>query len=390
MRGTDAVRRRDRPHSPARGRAPMTRTGLTAVLALSSAIGAGLAGCGGAPPVASLPPPEVSVSQPIERAGQPIRSSSPAASRPSRRWRCGRGCRATSPRSLSTPAPGEGRRPALRDRPARVPGRGRPRARARSPGCAPTSRARVAEVARTQRLRPSGAASEREMETRHRGSKGATEGELKPPGRPARRRPSSTSSSPASRPDRGARRAARRSPPATSWSWARTGGPLLTTIVSIDPIWVYFDIDEPSLLRLREAEHRRTGRPAHAGERRELADPGAARPRQREPAFPTRGGSTSSTTGSTRRPARCACARCCANAGPASSRPASSCACACRSANRSRRLLVTERADRHRSGSQVRAGRERQERRRVPRGEARPARGRAPRDRAAAWRRASG
>ena len=32
-------------------------------------MGAGLAGCGGgAPPVASLPPPEVSVSQPIERA----------------------------------------------------------------------------------------------------------------------------------------------------------------------------------------------------------------------------------------------------------------------------------------------------------------------------------
>jgi multidrug efflux pump subunit AcrA (membrane-fusion protein) len=46
----------------------VTRTGLTAVLALSSAIGAGLAGCGGEPPVASLPPPEVSVSQPIERA----------------------------------------------------------------------------------------------------------------------------------------------------------------------------------------------------------------------------------------------------------------------------------------------------------------------------------
>src|SRR5262245_10998182 len=40
-----------------------------------------------------------------------------------------------------------------------------------------------------------------------------------------------------------------------------SGGPLLTTIVSLDPVWVYFDIDEPSLLRLREAELRRTGRP---------------------------------------------------------------------------------------------------------------------------------
>src|SRR5262249_57396053 len=49
--------------------ASLTRTGVAAIVALVSAMGSGLAGCGGGePPVASLPPPEVSVSQPIERA----------------------------------------------------------------------------------------------------------------------------------------------------------------------------------------------------------------------------------------------------------------------------------------------------------------------------------
>jgi RND family efflux transporter MFP subunit len=33
-------------------------------------------------------------------------------------------------------------------------------------------------------------------------------------------------------------------------------------VVSIDPIWIYFDMDEPSLLRVREAAMRRTGRVA--------------------------------------------------------------------------------------------------------------------------------
>jgi RND family efflux transporter MFP subunit len=37
---------------------------------------------------------------------------------------------------------------------------------------------------------------------------------------------------------------------------------VLTTVVSIDPVWIYFDMDEPSLLRVREAAMRRTGRAA--------------------------------------------------------------------------------------------------------------------------------
>jgi multidrug efflux system membrane fusion protein len=47
----------------------MSRAGVAAVLVVVSAIGSGLSGCGGGePPVATVPPPEVSVSQPIERA----------------------------------------------------------------------------------------------------------------------------------------------------------------------------------------------------------------------------------------------------------------------------------------------------------------------------------
>src|SRR5262249_4407210 len=45
----------------------MSRAGVAALLALS-ALASGLSGCSEKPPVASIPPPEVSISQPIERS----------------------------------------------------------------------------------------------------------------------------------------------------------------------------------------------------------------------------------------------------------------------------------------------------------------------------------
>ena len=252
--------------------------------------------------------------------------------------------------------------------------RGRDRPAARRP------RARSAEVGRTQRLRPSGAASEREVET-------ATAAR----GRPRVSSVAATAQLEKAKLDLEFTRVT--APIAGRASHAEitagnlvvvgaSGGPLLTTIVSIDPIWVYFDIDEPSMLRLREARASPHRAPPHAGERRQLEDPGAARPRERDRSSPHGADRLRRQPGrpGDRHDAR---ARGGTQRGPPSSRRASSCACACRrraeaggAGHRARR--------RHRSGPQVRARRERPERGRVPPGAARPARGRAPRDQRAA------
>ena len=124
-----------------------------------------------------------------------------------------------------------------------------------------------------------------------------------------------------------------------------SGGPVLTTIVSIDPIYVYFDVDE----RVAAARARGRDAPRPAGPPRPRTCASLNIPVQfglaNETGYPApRRDSTSSTTASTRRPARSTCAPSFANAGPHASRPASSCACASRSASRIPALLVTERA----------------------------------------------
>ena len=69
---------------------------------------------------------------------------------------------------------------------------------------------------------------------------------------------------------------------------------LLTTVVSLDPIYVYFEGDEQTYLNTPP----RPGGSARAA--RATAEPGHHRARQRGRAFPTRGTSTSWTTSSTR------------------------------------------------------------------------------------------
>jgi RND family efflux transporter MFP subunit len=116
-----------------------------------------------------------------------------------------------------------------------------------------------AEVTRTQRLKSSGAVSEREVDTAT-GSKGATEGELVAAKAQLEKAQLDLQFTRVTAPIAG--RASRAEITAGNLVVVGAdGGPILTTIVSGDPVWVYFDIDEPSLLRLREAERRRTGRP---------------------------------------------------------------------------------------------------------------------------------
>ena len=115
-----------------------------------------------------------------------------------------------------------------------------------------------AEVTRTQRLKSSGAVSEGEVDTAT-GSKGATEGELVAAKAQLEKAQLDLQFTRVTAPIAG--RASRAEITAGNLVVVGAdGGPILTTIVSGDPVWVYFDIDEPSLLRLREAERRRTGR----------------------------------------------------------------------------------------------------------------------------------
>lgn len=113
------------------------------------------------------------------------------------------------------------------------------------------------EVARNQALRPSGAASGRDLE-RAIAEKGAAEGELK----------SKLAQLELAQLDLEFTRVT--APIAGRVSRAEitegnlvmvgaTGGPLLTSIVSVDPIYVDFDADERSLLRVRKAAVVRDG-----------------------------------------------------------------------------------------------------------------------------------
>jgi len=113
------------------------------------------------------------------------------------------------------------------------------------------------EVVRNQSLRPSGAASARELE-RAIADKGAAEGELK----------AKLAQLDLARLDLEFTRVT--APVTGRASRAEftvgnlvvvgaTGGPLLTTVVSLDPIYVNFDADERALIRIRKANIARDG-----------------------------------------------------------------------------------------------------------------------------------
>jgi len=113
------------------------------------------------------------------------------------------------------------------------------------------------EVVRNQALRPSGAASGRELE-RAIAEKGAAEGELKAKLAQLELARLDVEFTRVTAPVAG--RASRAE--VTQGNLVvvgASGGPLLTSIVSLDPIYVDFDGDERSLLRLRKAEVARDG-----------------------------------------------------------------------------------------------------------------------------------
>jgi RND family efflux transporter MFP subunit len=237
----------------------VTRPRDAALLVLVSAMGCGLAGCGGgAPPVASLPPPEVSVSQPIERA---ISDSLEFTGRVEAVESVD--VRARVSGYITRVAFDAGARVKEGDLLFEIDPREYQTAVERAQGDIARLRANLtrasAEVTRTQRLKGSGAVSEREVDTAT-GSKGATEGELVAAQAQLEKAQLDLQFTRVTAPIAG--RASRAEITAGNLVVVGAdGGPVLTTIVSTNPVWVYFDIDEPSLLRLREQEYRRTGRP---------------------------------------------------------------------------------------------------------------------------------
>jgi RND family efflux transporter MFP subunit len=233
----------------------VTPTGIAAFLLLLGAMGAG---CGEAPPVASLPPPEVSVSQPIER---PVSESLEFTGRIEAVEAVD--VRARVSGYITKVAFDAGALVKQGDLLFEIDPREYQTAVTRAEGDIARLRANLtragAEVARTQKLRPTGAVSEREVDTAT-GSKGATEGELVAAQAQLEKARLDLQFTRVTAPITG--RASRAEITAGNLVVVgASGGPVLTTIVSLDPVWVYFDIDEPSLLRLRAAELRRTGRP---------------------------------------------------------------------------------------------------------------------------------
>jgi RND family efflux transporter MFP subunit len=116
------------------------------------------------------------------------------------------------------------------------------------------------EVARNQALRPSGAASAREVE-RSVAEKGAAEGELKAKLAQLELARLDVEFSRVAAPVSG--RASRAEVTAGNLVVVgATGGPLLTTIVSLDPIYVNFDADERALIRIQKARIAQDGKAA--------------------------------------------------------------------------------------------------------------------------------
>jgi RND family efflux transporter MFP subunit len=235
----------------------MSRAGVAALLALS-ALASGLSGCSEKPPVASIPPPEVSVSQPIER---PVSESLEFTGRIEAVESVE--VRARVSGYITKVAFDAGALVKEGDLLFEIDPREYEAAVDKAQGDIARLRANLtrasAEVTRTQRLKGSGAVSEREVDTAT-GSKGATEGELVAAQAQLAKARLDLGFTSVTAPITG--RASRAEVTAGNLVVVgASGGPVLTKIVSLDPVWVYFDIDEPSLLRLRESELRRTGHP---------------------------------------------------------------------------------------------------------------------------------
>ena len=229
--------------------APFLAVSLVALAAVG-------AGCGREPKVVAPPPPDVSVSQPVE---EPVQETLEFTGRVSAVQSVEVRARVTG--YITKVAFTDGQLVNAGDLLFEIDPREYQAAVLRGEGEVARLRAQLAraesEVGRNQLLRPSGAASARELE-RAVAEKGAAEGELK----------AKLAQLDLARLDLEFTRVT--APIAGRVSRAEitqgnlvvvgaSGGPLLTTVVSLDPIYVNFDTDERALVRIRKANIARDG-----------------------------------------------------------------------------------------------------------------------------------
>jgi RND family efflux transporter MFP subunit len=213
-------------------------------------------GCGGGTQIAALPAPEVSVSQPLE---EPVQEALEFTGRTSAIESVEIRARVTG--YITKVAFTDGALVKVGDLLFEIDPREYQAAVLRAEGQVARLRAQLArtesEVGRNQALRPSGAASARELE-RAIAERGSAEGELK----------TTLAQLEIARLDVEFTRVT--APVAGRVSRAEvtqgnlvvvgpSGGPLLTTVVSLDPVYVDFDADERALLRFRKAQIVREG-----------------------------------------------------------------------------------------------------------------------------------
>jgi len=266
--------------------APVVANGRTtpaASLLLAALVAGG--GCGGREPqVVTPPPPEVSVSQPVQ---EPVQDTLEFTGRTSAIDSVDVHARVTG--YITKVAFTAGAQVNAGDLLFQIDPREYEAAVLRAEGDVETLRAQLArteaEVARNQALRPSGAASARELE-RAIAERGSAEGQLK----------AKEAQLVLAKLDLEFTRVT--APVAGRVSRAEvtegnlvvvgpSGGPLLTTVVSLDPIYANFDADERALIRVRKTRIVRDGAAAPEDVRKAnlpvlvgLAD---------EPDFPHRG-----------------------------------------------------------------------------------------------------
>jgi RND family efflux transporter MFP subunit len=234
------------------------RTSMTAPTAALCLVAFALAGggCGGDAKLAASPAAEVSVSQPVE---EPVQESLEFTGRTSAVDSVEVRARVTG--YITKVHFVDGALVKAGDLLFEIDPREYRAAVLRAEGDVARLRAQLAraesDVARNQALRPSGAASARELE-RSIAEKGSAEGELKAKLAELELARLDLEFTQVTAPVAG--RASRAEVTAGNLVVVgATGGPLLTTIVSLDPMYVDFDLDERSALRLRKERIARDG-----------------------------------------------------------------------------------------------------------------------------------
>jgi RND family efflux transporter MFP subunit len=232
-------------------RSMMSRRAAVTVVAVLVA-----AACGGETKVVAPPPPEVSVSQPIE---EPVQDTLEFTGRTSAVASVEVHARVTG--YITKVGFQGGALVNAGDLLFEIDPREYEAAVLRGEGEVARLRAELAraqsEVARNQALRPSGAASQRELEKAIAGQ-GAAEGELKAKVAQLELAKLDVEFSRVTAPIAG-RTSKAEITEGNLVVVGTSGGPLLTTVVSLDPIYVDFDVDERALVRLGKATIARAG-----------------------------------------------------------------------------------------------------------------------------------